>query len=158
MQQWSEGFVDLCYLDPPFNSKTNYNILFGKQSNNKAQAIAFKDTWFWDDKALERVSKIKKAVGHGAHQSITGLHFILGDCGMISYLSYMAERLIEIRRILKSTGSIYLHCDPTASHYLKVILDDVFGQKNFRNEIIWCYTTPANVKRYFPRKTDTILF
>lgn len=158
MQQWPDGFVDLCYLDPPFNSKTNYNVLFGKQRNNIAQALAFTDTWHWDDPASGRVNKIKKAVGHLAHRSITGLHTILGDCGMMAYLSYMAERLVEIRRVLKPTGSMYLHCDPTASHYLKVILDEIFGRENFRNEIIWCYTTPANVKRYFPRKTDTILF
>jgi len=70
----------------------------------------------------------------------------------------MTERLIEMKRVLKNTGSIYLHCDPTASHYLKMIMDSIFGHENFRNEIVWCYTTPANVKRYFPRKTDTILF
>ena len=77
---------------------------------------------------------------------------------MLAYLSYMAQRLIQCQRVLKDTGSIYLHCDPTASHYLKILLDAVFGAKYFRNEIVWCYTGPANTKRWFPRKHDTILF
>jgi len=159
MQQWPDGFVDLCYLDPPFNSKTNYNVLFGKQRNNIAQTLAFTDTWHWDNTAKDRVGRIEKAVGHPAHRSITGLRTILGDCGMMAYLSYMAERLVEIRRVLKPTGSMYLHCDPTASHYLKVVLDDIFDKENFRNEIVWCYTGPGSPNmRQFSRKHDIIFF
>jgi len=159
MQQWPDGFVDLCYLDPPFNSKTNYNVLFGKQRNNIAQTLAFTDTWHWDNTASGRVNKMKKAVGHLAHRSIIGLYTILGDCGMMAYLSYMAERLVEIRRVLKPTGSMYLHCDPTASHYLKVVLDDIFDKKNFRNEIVWCYHGPGSPNmRQFNRKSDTIFW
>lgn len=160
MGKWPAGCVDLCYLDPPFNSKTNYNILFGdgEDRRNRAQVMAFEDTWRWDDKAAQRVDAIQRATAHPAHNAITGLHVALGDCGMIAYLSYMAERLIEIRRVLRDTGSVYLHCDPTASHYLKVVMDAVFGKRNFLNEIIWCYTGPSNTKRYFPRKHDVILF
>lgn len=145
MGKWPSGCVDLCYLDPPFNSKANYNILFGNRGgrDSLAQVMAFEDTWRWDDNAAERVDAIRRAAAHPASDAITGLHIVLGDCGMIAYLSYMAERLVEIRRVIKDTGSIYLHCDPTASHYLKIVMDAVFGQRNFRNEIVWCYTGPA---------------
>lgn len=161
MGKWPDACVDLCYLDPPFNSKANYNILFGSGGGGKdnlAQVMAFEDTWRWDDKAAERVGSIQRATAHPAHDAITGLHIALGNCGMIAYLSYMAERLVEIRRVLKDTGSVYLHCDPTASHYLKIVMDAVFGKRNFLNEIVWCYTGPSNTKRYFPRKHDVILY
>ncbi len=135
LREWPDGVVDLCYLDPPFNSKTNYNILFGNRrgSESLAQVMAFEDTWRWDDNAAERVDAIQRATAHRAHDAITGLHIALGDCGMVAYLSYMAERLVEIRRVLKDTGSVYLHCDPTASHYLKVVMDAVFGKKSVQH-------------------------
>ena len=95
MQQWPDACVDLCYLDPPFNSKTNYNVLFGRERENGfAQLTAFEDTWQWDDAAQERVDAIERAVGHPAHRIITGLRIALGECGMLAYLSYMAERLV----------------------------------------------------------------
>lgn len=158
MGRWPDGCIDLCYLDPPFNSKANYNILFGSGGGkeNLAQVMAFEDTWRWDDKAAERVNSIQRATAHPAHDAITGLHIALGDCGMIAYLSYMAERLVEIRRVLKDTGGVYLHCDPTASHYLKVVLDAIFGKRNFRNEIVWCYSGGGTPRSDFPRKHDTI--
>ena len=122
MRKWPNQCIDLIYLDPPFKSDTDYNILFGTQNGKPAQLQAFEDTWTWNDKAHERVENIKGAVAHPAHKSITGLHLVLGDCGMLSYLSYMAERLAEMNRLLKKSGSIYLHCDPTSSHYLKVVM------------------------------------
>ena len=108
--------------------------------------------------AVERVERIKNAVAHPAHKTIAGLSAMLGETGALAYLGYMAERLVEMRRLLKPTGSIYLHCDPTMSHYLKTLLDGIFGHGQFRNEIAWCYAGPGNTKRWFPRKHDVILF
>ncbi|MCY3851966.1 MAG: site-specific DNA-methyltransferase [Gammaproteobacteria bacterium] len=137
MQKWPDDCIDLIYLDPPFKSDTNYNILFGTQNGKPAQLQAFEDTWYWNEKAHERVENLKGAIAHPAHKPIAGLHLMLGDCGMLAYLSYMAERLAEMKRLLKPTGSIYLHCDPSASHYLKTIMDGIFDGRNFRNEIVW---------------------
>ncbi|MDD9884704.1 MAG: DNA methyltransferase [Gammaproteobacteria bacterium] len=165
MRVWAkthpDGCADLIYLDPPFNSNANYNVLYGKDQKGKplderAQFIAFNDTWYWSIEAAERVNNIKNAVGHPAHKAIWGLSEMLPESGMLAYLSYMAERLAVIYSLLKDTGSIYLHCDPTASHYLKMIMDCVFGGKNFRNEIVWCYTGPSVSKNNFPAKSDTI--
>lgn len=164
MRQWPHGCIDLCYLDPPFNSKADYNILFGREAErdslrgNFAQFVAFEDTWRWDDAAQDRVDALGKAIAHPAHNVIKGLHTALGDCGMLAYLSYMAERLAEIHRVLKGTGSVFLHCDPTASHYLKAVMDGIFGN-GFRNEIVWCYTAPGSPgMRQFSRKHDVILW
>ncbi len=163
MNGWEAGCVDLIYLDPPFNSNANYNILYGKDRAGKprdepAQFTAFKDTWYWNAEAGKRVEEISRATGHPAHKAIKGLAEMLPETGMLAYLVYMADRIAAMRRVLKDTGSIYLHCDPTASHYLKTILDCVFGAKNFRNEIVWCYSGPSKTVRYFPRKHDCILF
>ena len=162
MRRWPDGIVDLCYLDPPFNSKANYNILFGAAgTDNRAQILAFADTWHWDGKAAERVNAIGRATLHPAHNVTTGLHRALGNCGMMAYLSYMAERLAEIKRVLKGTGSVYLHCDPTASHYLKMLMDGIFGQQNFRNEIVWrigWISGFKSQKRGWIRNHDTLLY
>ena len=162
MRGWRDESVDLIYLDPPFNSKADYNVLFGKgkgeDKQDLAQMTAFIDTWQWDAAAAERVEKICKAIEHPAHYAIKSFDTLFGGegNGILAYLSYMAERLAEMPRLLKSTGSIYLHCDPAASHYLKIIMDEVFGRANFRNEIIWCYTGPSASRRKFPGKHDTI--
>ena len=160
MDRWSPGQVDLIYLDPPFNSKTDYNILFGTKSDGKsAQMLAFADTWQWDDEAAQSVQEFKDAAGNPASKAIRGFAEILGESGMLAYLAYMAKRLLPMRRVLKSTGSIYLHCDPTASHYLKLLMDSIFGARNFRNEIVWCYSGPGSPKmRQFNRKHDLILW
>ena len=135
--------VDLIYLDPPFNSNTNYNLLFGngdqkrRNGGKSAQVRAFDDTWRWDDSAAKRVARLSHAAAHPAHKAVVGLRTLIGEGGMLAYLSYMAERLAEMPRVLKPTGSIYLHCDPTASHGLKLVMDCVFGAANFRNEIVW---------------------
>ncbi len=138
MEHWLPGQVDLIYLDPPFNSKTDYNILFGTDTNGKsAQLLAFQDTWHWSDEAAQSVENLSDAVGHPASKAIRGLAEILGPSGMLAYLAYMAQRLAPCARVLRSTGSIFLHCDPTASHYLKVLMDSIFGASQFRNEIVW---------------------
>lgn len=155
MKQWIElsggvhgpGLADLIYFDPPFNSNAKYNILFEKGNNkargHTAQETAFRDIWEWSSEARERTKNICGAVGHLAHKSIKGLREILGESGMLAYLTYMAERIALMKSMLKQTGTIYLHCDPTASHYLKIVMDNVFGSRNFLSEIIWNYGTPS---------------
>jgi DNA modification methylase len=130
--------VDLVYLDPPFNSNANYNVLFAERGGTKssAQIHAFEDTWQWDESAASTYREVVEGGGNVA-QALIALRTFLGDSDMLAYLAMMAPRLIELRRVLKSTGSIYLHCDPTASHYLKMLLDAVFGPTQFRNEIVW---------------------
>ncbi|MDD9885295.1 MAG: DNA methyltransferase [Gammaproteobacteria bacterium] len=163
MREWPDACVDLIYLDPPFNSKANYNILFGRgkdknKKNDLAQMTAFTDTWQWDADAERRVHHMRKAIDHPAHYAMKAFDMLFhGGNGMLAYLSYMAERLAEMHRVLKDTGSIYLHCDPTASHYLKVVMDEIFGKKNYRNEIVWCYSGGGIPKNDFPRKHDVLL-
>ncbi len=158
MRKWPSECVDLIYLDPPFNSNTDYNILFGTENNVPAQMRAFTDTWHWDDKAAERTEAILNAIAHPAHQVIHGLHFMLGESGMLAYLTYMAERLAEMQRLLKPTGSIYLHCDPYASHYLKAVMDSVFGNGNFRREVIWQRSLSHGGASNYNSVHDTILY
>ena len=164
MRKWPSRCVDLIYLDPPFNSKANYNVLFGAGTSggkkiDLAQLTAFTDTWQWNEDAHRRVELITHAVDHPAHLAISALRKLYPNgSGMLSYLSYMAERLADMRRVLKNTGSIYLHCDPIASHYLKIIMDDVFGANNFRNEIVWCYSNSGRGRHKFTSKHDIILF
>ena len=146
MREWESDCVDLIYLDPPFNSNANYNVLFGAKGDGKAQYRAFNDTWSWDDAAVERYANFENAPGRPAHDAIVGLRRILDKCGMLAYLTYMAERLEEMRRLLKPTGAIYLHCDPTAGHYLKIIMDAIFGKVNFRNEVVWQRSTASGGK------------
>ena len=157
MQQWQRELVDLIYLDPPFNSKTAYNTLLGKGSGVPAQVRAFDDTWRWDQAAATRVEAIERAVAHPAHLSISWLRNSLRESGMLAYLSYMAQRLAEMHRILKPTGSIYVHCDPTASHYLKIIMDEVFGGRNFLNEIVWRRTSAHSDAKRCGAITDRLL-
>ena len=123
--------VDLIYLDPPFNSKRMYEAPVG----SKAAGSAFKDMWTWSDVDEAYLENLFTKYPFMAHfiQTVEEMH---GEA-MMSYLTYMAQRIIEMHRVLKSTGSFYLHCDPTASHYLKIILDRIFGKDNFRNEIVW---------------------
>ncbi len=130
--------VDLVYLDPPFNSNASYNVLFAEQDGSRAasQIRAFEDTWTWDQEDEEVYADLVTAGGRVA-DIMKAFRTFLGPCNMLSYLVMMAPRLMELRRALKSSGSLYLHCDPTASHYLKLLLDAVFGPENFRNEIVW---------------------
>ena len=131
------GGIDLIYLDPPFNSDRKYNQFLQKDAAGDAQFSAFNDTWVWDDAAEDRWEMFHGGVGHAAQDVIVGLEKVLGKCGTFAYLTYMAERLEEMRRLLKPTGHIVLHCDPTAGHYLKIVMDAIFGVECFRNEIVW---------------------
>ena len=154
MREWASSSVDLIYLDPPFNSKQNYNLLYSDTPSD-AQGKAFEDTWVWDDGAESRYERFDGLAGPLA-ETIRGLMRCLGRSGMLAYLSYMAERLEQCHRLLKPTGSIYLHCDPTASHPLKLLLDAIFGVGNFRNEIIWSYKRWTATKKQLPRLHDVI--
>jgi DNA modification methylase len=130
--------VDLVYLDPPFNSAQDYNVLFKERNGTEsaAQIRAFEDTWRWDQVAARAYQEIVEGGGKVA-QAMIAFHSYLGANDMLAYLAMMAPRLVELRRVLKETGSIYLHCDPTASHYLKILMDAVFGPANFLNDITW---------------------
>lgn len=163
MADWPDECIDLIYLDPPFNSNVAHNIIFGTGDGDKggrmAQSVAFSDTWKWDRQARKRVDALKNAPAHEASRVIRGLEVILGESGMLAYVSYMAERLVVLKRLLSGTGSIYLHCDQTASHYLKVLMDAIFGITNFRNEIVWFYRRwSAESKSRFQRMHDTIFY
>lgn len=145
--------VDLVYLDPPFNSNANYNILFKSPAGMRsdAQIEAFEDTWHWNDKAEEAFDQVARSGNTKAFDLLNSMRAFLGENDMMAYLSMMAIRLIELHRVIKPTGSIYLHCDPTASHYLKLLLDGVFGAENWLNEIIWRRTgSHNNAKRFGP--------
>ncbi|KAK3584200.1 hypothetical protein CHS0354_035281 [Potamilus streckersoni] len=144
--------VDLIYLDPPFNSKRMYSAPIG----SKSAGASFKDMWTWQDvnesyldKLVERYPALVSFI-----QSVQDIH----SRAMMAYITYMTQRIIEMHRVLKDTGSLYLHCDPTASHYLKIVLDIIFGKKNFINEIIWSYKTGGASKKSFSKKHDIILF
>jgi DNA modification methylase len=152
--------VDLIYLDPPFNSNASYNMLFKdkKGSNAEASITAFDDTWHWGMSAETAFDDVVQSENIKASDLLRALRSFLGDNDMMAYLSMMAVRLIEMRRILKSTGSLYLHCDPTASHYLKLVLDSIFDVSNFRNEITWKRTTAHNDPGRYGKNTDIILF
>ena len=145
--------VDLIYLDPPFNSKRLYNAFMGG-----AQWVAFDDTWFWHE-AVDDFHEV--ASDTRLSDVIEGLRRILGEDSQLAYLSYMANRLRECHRVLKGSGSIYLHCDPTMSHYLKVVMDAVFGVENFRNELVWkrtgAHSDVSQGARHMGRIHDTIL-
>ena len=143
--------VDLIYLDPPFNSKRLYNAFIGG-----AQWVAFDDTWRWHE-AVDDFHEVASQPSDIA-STMEGLRRILGEGPELAYLAYMANRLAECRRVLKPIGSIYLHCDPTMSHYLKVLMDALFGRPNFRNEIVWKRTSSHNDSRGFGRVSDHILF
>ncbi|MBL4627176.1 MAG: restriction endonuclease [Roseicyclus sp.] len=155
--------VDLIYLDPPFNSNASYNVLFKGPSGNEsaAQIEAFDDTWSWGDEAEAAFGEVMRSGNAAASEMLRAMRSFLGDNDMMAYLTMMAVRLLELHRVLKPTGSLYLHCDPTASHYLKILLDAVFGAKNYVNEISWRRTTAkADYKqgaKHFPRVRDIIL-
>ncbi|MBF9046667.1 site-specific DNA-methyltransferase [Rhodobacterales bacterium LSUCC0031] len=131
--------VDLIYLDPPFNSNAGYNQLFKAPdgSGSTAQIEAFNDTWHWGDTAEDAYQAVRRSPNAAAAQMLGAMRSFLGENDMMAYLAMMAVRLIELHRVLKPTGSLYLHCDPTASHYLKIMLDAVFGARYFGSEIIW---------------------
>ena len=161
-QHVADASVDLVYLDPPFQSGKDYNVIFeshrGERGDDRAQAEAFKDTWSWArGESEEQYAEIVQAGGTLA-TALQALRSMLGESDLMAYLCMMAPRLVELRRVMKATASLYLHCDPTASHYLKVLLDSIFGPACFRNEVIWRYRRwPAKAHR-FQRMHDVLLF
>jgi DNA modification methylase len=156
-----DASVDLVYLDPPFQSGKDYSLIFETRATTpdpaRGHAEAFKDTWRWGRDAEASYAEVVRA-GAGVAATVRALRTILGESDVMAYLCMMAPRLVELRRVLKPSGSLYLHCDPTASHYLKVLLDGIFGPSCFRNEIIWRYRRwPAKARR-FQRMHDVLLF
>lgn len=157
MKGFPDDWVDLICLDPPFNSDEKYSSIFkGSGMNIEPQVKAFDDTWIWSDTAAERVQHVKNASLNPAGKVIAGIEIFNPGSKILAYTSYMAERLLEMHRILKPTGSIYLHCDSYASHYLKLIMDAIFGESNFRNEVIWSYRRWPAKQENFQRMHDTI--
>jgi site-specific DNA-methyltransferase (adenine-specific) len=155
-----DASVDLVYLDPPFNSNADYNVLFREASGEASQAQfhAFTDTWNWADAAQTYAEFVDHCPNTAVVEMVEALHQFLKNSPMMAYLAMMAPRLVELHRVLKPTGSLYLHCDPTASHYLRMLLDGIFRQENFRNEIIWERTAAkGDVRRKFGSNHDVIL-
>ena len=156
-----DNSIDLIYLDPPFNSQASYNVLFKEVTGeySEAQITAFEDTWHWTHEAEHTFNEIINSSPASVVEMIRSLRSFIGTNDMMAYLCMMTIRLVELHRVLKSTGSLYLHCDPTASHYLKVILDTTFGVQNFRNEIIWKrQTAHSDAKTKFSDVADIVLF
>lgn len=151
--------VDLIYLDPPFNSNAGYNVLFKSASGAGADASieAFDDTWKWGESAQHALLDIAAGTNRPLTVMMQAMHSAVGENPLMAYLAMMAVRLVELHRVLKPTGSLYLHCDPTASHYLKLVLDAVFGAENFQNEIIWSYRRWPTIAKRFQRMHDDIL-
>ena len=156
--------VDLIYLDPPFNSKRDYNLLFKtpKGHSSEAQITAFEDSWHWGAEAETEYDELLHQKNTDVAEMIRSLRNFLGANDMMAYLTMMANRLIELHRVLKPTGSIYLHCDPTASHYLKIVMDAVFGGENFRTEISWkrstAHSDAKQGRKQFGNIRDIIFF
>lgn len=155
IEEMDDAFIDLILIDPPFNSGRVY-----QHSTNKKRR--FNDIWTWDENALRYIQmRAKETEQYFKLENIliNGFgSFFDKDKSMLAYLVFMGPRLVELHRLLKDTGSLYLHCDTSASHYLKVLLDSIFGLKQFRNEIIWCYTGREQASRNFNKKHDTIFF
>ncbi len=163
LHRWfADGSVDLIYLDPPFNSRRSYSLLNGgKLNGNKpAPAAVFDDSWNWDE---ERGRRFEALVEGGelparVRDSLGFFRAALGEVDLLAYLTMMAPRLVELRRVLAPTGSLYLHCDQSASHYLKILMDAVFGRDNFLNNVVWCYGLGGSSPRRWPRKHDDLLW
>jgi adenine specific DNA methylase Mod len=159
-QHIKDESVDLVYLDPPFNSNKSYNVLFKANGGEDAtaQIEAFSDSWNWGPDTQIAYDELIATASTKVADAIEGMRRLLGENDVMAYLVMMAQRLLEIRRVMRDTGSVFLHCDPTASHYLKIILDAIFGPTNFVNEIAWCYDTGGRGKQHFPRKHDVIFW
>jgi len=152
--------IDLIYLDPPFNSSRNYNVLFRDEKgvDSESQITAFEDTWHWNQKAEDTYLHLVTISSDNVAKMIAALRDLIGTNQMMAYLVMMTARLVELHRVLKLTGSLYLHCDPTASHYLKMVLDTIFKPQNFRNEIVWKRTSARSDSHKWNHIHDIILF
>lgn len=158
MRKLPDDCIDLIATDPPFNSKRNYFVPYRDQHGQEPDTLirAFTDTWNWGEAAEEAYQQLLVDIGGQIGDTIQGLRQFLNETPMMAYLVMMAIRIVEMHRLLKPTGSLYLHCDPSASHYLKIVLDAVFGPQNFRNEIVWCYRGAGYPRRDFGRRHDII--
>lgn len=155
--------VDLIYLDPPFNSNRNYNVIFGRNSaigDVAAQIQAFDDTWRWTPTTEQQYERYVLAgeLPTKVADALSAFRLLIGENDALAYIVNMAPRLVELRRVLKATGSLYLHCDPTMSHYLKILLDAIFGPENFQNEVTWQRSGAKNDPVRYGRSHDVILF
>jgi len=153
--------IDLIYLDPPFNSNRDYNVLFRGESGGEsgAQLQAFKDAWAWDAATQVTFEDLCLNAPPPVQKLLQTFYDLLGQNQMTAYLVMLTPRLLELHRVLKPTGSLYLHCDPTASHYLKLILDTIFGAKNFRNEVCWERSqTRSSITKVYRRAHDVLFF
>lgn len=156
--------VDLVYLDPPFNSNASYNVLFGQHKGGEAgaQITAFEDTWHWGEEAQGAYEELVQTAPSKLVELMRAMRSFLGTNDMMAYLTMMAVRLVELHRVLKPMGSLYLHCDPTASHYLKLVMDGVFGAQCYQNEIIWKRTSSHSDgkqgAKHYGRVNDTLFF
>ena len=158
--QIKDESVDLIYLDPPFNSQANYNLLFKAPSGSEshAQVEAFEDTWHWGETAEHAFDEVMSSGNTNVSELLRAMRDFLKENDMMAYLTMMAVRLIELHRVLKPMGSLYLHCDPTASHYLKILLDAIFDPKTFINEVVWQRTSAHNDPSRYGRVHDVLLF
>ena len=165
-ERMADKSVDLAYLDPPFNSKRDYNAIYKDETGRPLpdQVEAFNDTWTLDSERMRTIrgmqALLRRHEINGPNADLLAgmlTSLVHAQSDMAAYLAYMSERLIEIRRVLKRTGCIYLHCDPTASHYLKLVMDVIFGRRNFINEVIWHYRKWTNAARHFQRNHDVLL-
>src|SRR6266487_2077801 len=152
--------IDLIYLDPPFNSKRVYNVYLKtpKGHASDAQVDAFEDSWTWGEQAEQEYSELLRQPNTDVTEMIASMRRFLKESDMMAYLTMMTNRLLELHRVLKPTGSLYLHCDPTASHYLKIVLDTIFGAEGFRNEVVWKRTTAHNDPTRWGRVHDILFF
>ena len=158
-QYVSDDSVDLIYLDPPFNKNQDFKLLFAREDQDSINSrTAYSDNWKWNDLYSDVFQEAVNNLRPEVARTLTGFRLILGESGMLAYLTMMAPRLHELRRSLKSTGSIYLHCDSTASSFLRILMDAVFGADNFLNCIVWCYGLGGSTKRRWPSKHDDILW
>lgn len=160
LRKLADESVDLIYLDPPFNSNATYNVLFAEKSGEKsaAQITAFEDTWHWGEESEATYHDTIRTAPKKLGELLQAMRQFLGQNDMMAYLVMMAPRLAELHRVLKPTGSLYLHCDPTASHYIKLLLDAVFGPTQFRNEIVWKRTGAHSSAKRFGPLHDVILY
>jgi len=158
--QINDNSIDLIYLDPPFSSQRNYNLLFRspKGVTSEAQITAFKDTWKWSEQAEREYQDVLRSKYTNAAETLRTFRRMMYESDMMAYLTMMTRRLLELYRVLKPTGSLYLHCDDTASHYLRIILDSIFGADRMVNEIIWKRTTTHSDSKRFARVSDSILY
>lgn len=156
--------IDLIYLDPPFNSQATYNVLFRAPTGERSQAQieAFEDTWHWNETAERAFNEVLHSGNTEAAEMLRAMRSVLKENDMMAYLTMMAIRLLELHRVLHPTGSLFLHCDPTASHYLKILLDAIFGKGNFQSEIIWkrthAHSDSRQGRKGFGNISDTILY